>query len=112
MAEAPPAHAVHAVEVLSGRSRLRGPSGCVGRTVKASVRGRAIAKVAFSLDGKRVKTIAGPGSYAVKSSTLSAGLHRIRARVTFKAGAETRPRTHVVTFQRCVVRRVAPRFAG
>jgi hypothetical protein len=99
-------------EIVSGRSRLRGPSGCVGRKVKAKVSGRQIAKVVFSLDGKRVKTVRGAGSYSVRSSSLSAGVHRIKAKVTYKAASRTRARTHVVTFQRCVVRQVAPRFAG
>jgi hypothetical protein len=113
---APPATpttgAVLSEEVRSGASRLLGPSGCVGRTVKATVRGRAIAKVAFSLDGKAVKTVKGAGSYSVRSSTLSAGVHRIKAKVTFKPAAHTRSRTHLLTFQRCAVRQVAPRFAG
>jgi hypothetical protein len=109
----PPATgAVRSAEARSGRSRLRGPSGCVGRTVTATVSGREIAKVAFSLDGKRVKTVKGAGSFSVKSATLSAGIHRIKAKVTFKAAASTRSRPHVLTFQRCAVRRVAPRFAG
>jgi hypothetical protein len=99
-------------EVVSGRSRLTGPSGCVGRKVKASVRGRQIAKVTFSLDGKKVKTVKGAGSFSVRSSTLSAGRHKIKAKVTFKAASRTRTRTHVLTFQRCVVRPVAPQFAG
>jgi hypothetical protein len=111
----PPATTTAAVlseEVRSGTSRLVGPSGCAGRTVKAKVRGRAIAKVAFSLDGKPVKTVNGAGSYSVRSSTLSVGVHRIKAKVTFKAAAQTRTRTHLLTFQRCAVRQVAPRFAG
>jgi hypothetical protein len=112
IAQTPLTTAVRGVEVRSGKSRLRGPSGCVGRTVKATVSGREIAKVTFSLDGKPVKAIKGPGSYTVRSASLSAGIHRIRAKVTFKAAAGTRPRTHLVTFQRCVVRQVAPRFTG
>jgi hypothetical protein len=76
------------------------------------VSGRQIAKVVFSLDGKRVRTVKGAGSFSVRSSTLSAGVHRIKAKVTYKAASRTRARTHVVTFQRCVVERVAPRFAG
>src|SRR5215203_4375206 len=36
----PVAGGVLAEEVVSGRSRLSGPSGCVGRNVKATVRGR------------------------------------------------------------------------
>ena len=100
-------------EVVSGRSRLRGPSGCVGRKVKATVGGRQIAKVVFSLDGKRVKTVRGAGSYSVRSSTLSAGLHRIKAKVTYKPASRTRARTHVPHVP--ALRRqapVAPRFAG
>jgi hypothetical protein len=99
-------------EVVSGRSQLRGPSGCVGRKVKATVRGRQIARVVFSLDGKRVKTVKGAGSFSVRSSKLSAGVHRIKAKVTYKAASRTKARTHVVTFQRCVVKQVAPRFMG
>jgi hypothetical protein len=108
----PPAGDVLGDEVLSGRSRLRGPSGCVGRLVKATVSGRAIRTVVFSLDGRRVKTTKGAGSYSVRSSTLPDGVHRIRAKVTFRASAQTRARTHVVTFRRCAVRQVAPRFTG
>ena len=99
-------------QARSGVSRLRGPSGCAGRTVKATVSGRAIKTVTFSLDGKRVKRISGAGSYSVRSATLSAGIHRIRAKVTFKAAAQTKSRTHLVTFHRCVAKPVAPRFAG
>lgn len=98
--------------VVSGRSRLLGPSGCAGKTVKATVRGRQIAKVTFMLDGKRVKTVAGPGSYSVSSKTLKRGIHRIKARVVYKPAAHTRSRTHTVTFQRCVFHKIAPRFAG
>src|SRR5215208_3184722 len=108
----PVAGGVLAGEVVSGRSRLSGPSGCVGRNVKATVRGRRIAKVTFSLGGKKVKTVRGAGSFSVRSATLSAGRHRIKAKVTFKAASRTRSRTHVLTFQRCVVRPVAPQFAG
>ncbi len=99
-------------QVVSGRSRLLGPSGCAGRTVKATVRGRRIAKVTFLLDGRKVKVVKGAGSYSVKSSTLSAGIHRISARVTYEAASATSARTHVVTFQRCVQRKIKPRFAG
>ena len=107
-----PRGGVLAQAIVSGRSRLAGPSGCAGRKVKATVGGRQIAKVAFSLDGKRVKTVKGPGSFSVRSSTLSAGVHRIKAKVTYKAASRTRARTHALTFQRCAVRQVAPRFAG
>jgi hypothetical protein len=111
----PPAEqsgAVLGAQVVSGRSRLLGRSGCAGKIVKATVKGRRIAKVTFLLDGKRVKVVDGAGSYSVKSSTLKAGVHRIEARVTYEAAAATKPRTHLFAFQRCVARRIAPRFAG
>ena len=47
----------------AGALALTGPSGCAGRTVKASVKGTEIAKVVFRLDGRKVKTTAGPGRY-------------------------------------------------
>src|SRR5687768_13995908 len=52
---APPAADVLPEQIVPGTSRLRGPSGCAGKTVKATVRGRRIAKVTFRLDGKKVK---------------------------------------------------------
>ena len=52
------------------------------------------------------------GSYAVRSATIGFGRHRIVARVTYKAGIGTRPRTHVLTFQRCALQTLAPRFTG
>ncbi len=99
-------------QVVSGRSRLLGPSGCAGRTVKATVKGRRIAKVTFLLDGKRVKVVKGAGSYSVDSSTLAEGVHRIKARVSYESASQTRSRTHLVTFQRCIKRKIVPRFAG
>jgi hypothetical protein len=99
-------------QIVSGKSRLLGPSGCAGKTVKATVKGSRIARVTFLLDGKKVKTVKGPGSYSVKSSTLKAGVHRIKARVTYEAASQTKSRTHFVTFQRCVERKIEPRFAG
>jgi hypothetical protein len=107
-----PAAGVLGEQARSGVSRLRGPSGCAGRTVKATVSGRSIKTVTFTLDGKRVKRLSGAGSYSVRSATLSAGIHRIKAKVTFKAAAHTRSRTHLLTFHHCVVKQVAPRFAG
>jgi hypothetical protein len=108
----PPAGEVLGEQIVAGKSRLRGPSGCIGTTVKATVKGSRIAKVTFLLDGRKVKVVKGAGSFSVKSSTLSAGVHRIKARVTYEAASATAPRTHVLTFQRCVKRKIAPRFAG
>ena len=111
--QAPPATGeVLGAQIVSGSSRLLGPSGCAGRTVKATVKGRRIAKVTFLLDGRKVKVVKGAGSYSVHSSTLKAGVHRIKARVTYESASATRSRTHLLTFQRCVQRKIEPRFAG
>ena len=98
--------------VKAGASRLIGPSGCAGRMVKASVKGTEIAKVVFRLDGRAVKTTTGAGSYSIKTSKLGVGMHRIKAKVTYSATSGTKSRTHVVTFRRCAVRKIVPRFAG
>ena len=90
-------------------SKLVGPSGCVGRIVKARVTGTGIVKATFRLDGKVVETVAGPGSLRVRTATLREGVHKIKARVVF---ADARARTHVMSFQRCIARRIVPRFAG
>jgi hypothetical protein len=111
--QAPPATGeLLGAHVVSGSSRLHGPSGCAGRTVKATVKGRRIARVTFLLDGRKVKVVKGAGSYSVDSSTLKAGVHRIKARVTYETASATKQRTHLLTFQRCVKRRIVPRFAG
>ena len=106
---AAPAAAPQTRAAVQPSSKLTGPAGCVGRLVKATVSGQGIVKTTFRLDGRTVKTVAGPGSFKVRTATLRAGVHRIKARVQL-AGA--RPRTHVVSFQRCVAKRIAPRFAG
>jgi pyruvate/2-oxoglutarate dehydrogenase complex dihydrolipoamide acyltransferase (E2) component len=105
----PAAPAPQARAAVRPSSKLTGPAGCAGRLVKATVSGQGIVRTTFRLDGRTVKTVAGPGSFKVRTATLRAGVHRIKARVEL-AGA--RPRTHVVSFQRCVAKRIAPRFAG
>jgi hypothetical protein len=103
---------VKGAEAQSGSSRLTGTSGCAGKTVKATVKGAEIAKVVFRLDGKKVKTLRRGGTYTVKSSKLAPGVHRIKAKVTYTAASGTKSSTHVLTFQRCVAKKIAPRFAG
>jgi hypothetical protein len=110
--EAPPAGDVLGGHVVIARSRLLGPSGCAGRKVRATVKGRGIAKVTFFLDGRKVKVTRGAGTYSVRSSKLAPGVHRIRAKVRYVEGASVKRRTHVVTFQRCLKRKILPRFTG
>ena len=101
--------AVVPATTVATSSKLIGPSGCVGRIVNARVTGTGIVKATFRLDGKVVKTVGGPGSLRVRTATLREGVHKIKARVVF---ADARARTHVVSFQRCIARRIVPRFAG
>jgi uncharacterized repeat protein (TIGR01451 family) len=101
--------------VLSGRARLRGPSGCVDTAFRARVRGRSIASVRFYVDGRLVKRFSGRrASYTIKVKPrgLGFGRHRVVARVTFTRASGTAPRTLRLTFRRCSQGAIAPRFTG
>jgi hypothetical protein len=101
-----------------GSARLRGPSGCVKRTFRATVRGQRIAQVTFFLDGKRYKRFtnaAGEGTkFTVKINPKGRGfgVHRVTARVKFAADSGTKTRTLRLSFQRCKKQVVKPRFTG
>lgn len=100
--------------ILSGRARLRGPSGCV-KAFRARVTGRSIASVAFYVDGRLVKRISDRRTtYAVKIKPRRYGFgrHRVVARVRFVAASGTAPRTLRLTFRRCAQGAVSPRFTG
>jgi hypothetical protein len=100
-----------------GRARLRGPSGCVYRTFRANVSGRQIRRVTFFVDGKRVavrRARNGQRTFTAKVTPgrLSIGVHRVTARVVFRTASRTRPRTLVLSFQRCARQAPSPRFTG
>jgi hypothetical protein len=80
------------------------------------VRGRRIARVTFYRDGKRIKTInARRGQRAFKiqiSPANTVGVHRVSARIRFRAGSGTRARTLRLSYQRCRKQAVRPRFTG
>ncbi len=105
-------------QVVSGRARLAGPSACVSNVFKVRVRGRQIEKVVFKIDGKTVKTFrsrTGTGKrfvLRVNPSGYGTGTHRLRARIIFSASSETKPRTLRLSFERCKVAPVKPRFTG
>jgi hypothetical protein len=103
------------VSVASGRAALRGPSGCVKKAFRARVRGRSIASVTFSVDGKKVKSF-GSGrsvySLKVRPGRYGFGRHKIVARVRFTAASGTKARKLPLTFRRCAQGTVAPRFTG
>ena len=102
-------------EVLSGRARLRGPSGCVNKAFRARVTGRAIRSVAFFVDGKLVKQINKSKStykVTIRPNKYGFGRHRVIARVRFTTESGTSARRLPLTFRRCARGAVAPRFTG
>ena len=104
-------------QVVPGTARLTGPSGCVKKAFKATVRGSRISKVTFFVDGKKRKTItakAGQRAFKLKvrPNALGRGVHRITARVQFAAESETKSRTLRLSFQRCARQVVRPQFTG
>jgi hypothetical protein len=110
------AQAVLPEEIVPGTSRLSGPSGCVRKPFKATVRGKRIVRVTFFRDGKRIKTIkAKPGQrkfqVRIKPSRRP-GVHRVTARVEFDTASGTRARTLRLSYQRCARQIVRPRFTG
>ena len=86
-----------------------GAGNCLGG-FRATVRGRHIRSVRFSLDGRRLVTaLRSPFSAGVR--VLRGGRHWVRARVTFSDA--TRPRTLRFRYRACTAaRRAVPRFAG
>jgi hypothetical protein len=106
----------------SGSARLAAPRACVKRPFRARVKGTAIDRVTFSVDGKRVRTASAAGadgSFAARIDPrrLRAGrAHRITARVEFVTGADQTARTLHATFRRCATgttrTRGTARFTG
>jgi hypothetical protein len=104
-------------EVVSGRARMSGPSGCVSKRFKAAVRGRQIARVTFFVDGRKVKRVSAKKGrrvfkLGVSPAKYGKGIHRVTAKVVFKRASGTKARTLRLSFQRCARQVVAPRFTG
>lgn len=104
-------------QAARGGARLRGPSGCVPRPFTARVHGRQVRRVTFFLDGRRLvvrraRRAQRTFTARVTPGRLSLGVHRVTARVVFRSTSRTRPRTLVLSFQRCAQQAPAPRFTG
>lgn len=85
--------------------------------LETKVSARNIAKVLFTLDGRKLKTVMGTAGRTVFRSRInprgqSAKAHRVVARVTFKAATRTRARTLRFVYLGCAQQAVAPQFAG
>ena len=104
--------------IVSGAARMRGPSGCVSRRFNATVAGRQIARVTFFVDGRKVKRVnAKTGQRVFKlgitPKKFGKGIHRVTARVVFKAESGTKARTLRAELRSAAPRQiVAPRFTG
>ena len=99
-----------------GTATIRGATGCKGTPFRVVVRGRQIARVVFTLDGKVVRTLRRPNSgpsfvLPVDPRKMRIGTHRVLARTTFQTRSGTRARTLRVTFSRCARRARSPRPA-
>jgi hypothetical protein len=100
-----------------GTAAIRGRTGCAGSPFRVTVRGRQIARVVFTLDGRRVRTLTrrNAGAYfalRVDPRRMRVGVHRVIARTTFTSRSGTRARSLRVTFSRCSRRASAPAFTG
>jgi hypothetical protein len=93
----------------SGTAAITGRTGCQSRPFSVIVRGRQIARVVFTVDGKAVRTLTKPSDgrryrLRVDPRTMRSGVHRVLARVTFRPQSGTRARSLRVIFSRCARR--------
>jgi hypothetical protein len=116
----PPPATVAKTEVLSfGSAKLAsGGRACVARSgYLASVSGKSIASVTYTLDGHKLKTLSKPNSgsaFALRVHVSSGKIHHLAIKVTFASNTHTKPVTIKKTLARCaaVHRVVKPRFTG
>jgi hypothetical protein len=99
-----------------GTAHLAGVSGCVSRSFFASVKGKHIKKVAFSIDGHKRKTVKkadakGRYKFKVNPRKFKPGSHLLVARASFTTASNTKAKTMRLRFARCI-KRVAPAFTG
>ena len=107
---APPAAGARGTARMSRLGRA-----CHRRPFRATVRGRSIRRVRFSLDGRRLRRSSSRFSVRIRPDRLRPGRHRLAARVSFTDASRTRPRTLRSRFSVCTRpadRRATPRFTG
>lgn len=98
---------------VAGTARIKAPSRCITRAAKVTVRGRAIRKVVFAVDGRKVAVVRGRRkAYTTRIST--ADVARVSARVSFTRASRTRARTLRTTLLACAnpASAVEPHFTG
>jgi hypothetical protein len=108
---------VKGTTVKSAAASIRGPSRCVSGRYSVSVSGGPIARVAFYLNGRKVRTLTastGQRTFTLAIDARKAGAHaqRITAKVTFAPGATKRTKTLNATALRCSPGSLKPQFTG
>lgn len=99
-------------------ARIQGATSCVrGATAAADVRGRAIARVRFELDGRAAGTLTSPNvagmfRFHVPASKLRRNGSTLAATVRFKPGSGAKDRRLTFRLVRCPRRAGAPPFTG
>jgi hypothetical protein len=96
-------------------ARLSMPSRCTTRVARVTVAGRSMRRVAFSVNGRRSKTVSVRSGRRSISASLplrrtGTPTQAITARVSFSNGARARTLTTRAT--RCAQAQVRPQFAG
>jgi hypothetical protein len=106
-------------EVLAFSAHLAAsPRACVAASgYTASVSGKSIASVTFTLDGHKLKTVSkanSHGAFTLHINVKAGHKHHLSIKVAFLAGAHASPVTLHKTLARCaaVHRTVKPRFTG
>ncbi len=102
--------------LAAARAVLRGPRGCMASSARFVVTGARIARVTFTVDGRRVKVLrkgdkTGRYIYTVRRTPTSTGTHRVKAQIVFMAGSTLKTKTLRMTFTKCR-RAVLPAFTG
>jgi hypothetical protein len=95
-------------------ARLGASRSCTSRSVRVTVAGQAMRRIAFRVNGRVVRTVnVRAGQRSVRASlpmTSRRAAQVVTARVTFRNGA--RPRTLVARTSRCAQAAVQPQFTG
>src|SRR5436190_5193413 len=110
---------VSPVRVRAGSAKLASSSPCAtSNVIVARVTGKRIARVTFSVEGRRVKTLERPnrGGKWVLSTRVRGlpkhGPYRVKARVEFAASSQTKPKTLRILVSRCRSGALRPKFTG
>jgi hypothetical protein len=88
---------------------------CVTQATVIYVKGLEIKSATFYLDGRKLKTVIradrhGRFGIKIKPPKVGSGVHRVKVRVVFKTGSQTKSKTMQVPVIRCPVPH--PKFTG